>query len=253
MVNVSVVVRCAGRENLFQGVLDRLHQQTIKPSEIIIIMDSWNQEEVIYVNRCLKEYSDSKLITFEHEKFSHPYSTNLGIASSKEELVCITNGHALPISLHWLEDGLTHFEDEDVAGVGGFSYPFETGFCRPLFNLIEVQYKRINGVCSRFSTINCIIRRSRWLEYPFDEGLLKIIPETRRYGGEDYDWPLEMISRGYKILLDQNLSVIHIHEDDPVSEILRNLKDYFVYYRLHRKIKQRARLQKIQLKGKFLT
>ena len=241
MVNVSVVVRCASRENLFHGVLDRLQKQTITPSEIIITMDSWNQEEVAYVKKSLKDYPDSKLITFKHKKFSHPYSVNLGIASTREELVCITNGHALPISLHWLEDGVKHFEDEDVAGVGGFFYPSETGFYRNLFNLIEVQMKRINGVCSRFSTINCIIRRSRWLEYPFDEGLPKIIPETRRFGGEDYDWPLEMISRGYKILLDQSFSVIHIHEDDPVSEIVRNLKNYFIYNRLQGKIKKLER------------
>lgn len=237
MARISVVIRCASREKLFHGVLDRLQHQTIMPSEILIVMDSRNQEEVMYVNRHLKQYPNSKLITFKHEKFSHPYSTNLGIASTKEELVCITNGHAFPISLHWLEDGLKHFKDETVASVGGFFYPSEKGFNRRLYNLIEVQMKRINTV----STINCLIRRSRWQEYPFDENLLRIIPETQRFGGEDYDWTLEMLSRGYRILLDQNFSVIHIHEDDPVLEILRNLRNYFIYKRLCEKIKKLKR------------
>jgi glycosyltransferase involved in cell wall biosynthesis len=241
MEKVSLVVRCASREDLFRGVLNRLQNQSVRPSEILIVMDSQNPEEVMYVNRSLKNYENSKLITFEHKKFSHPYSVNLGIASTSEELICITNGHAFPISLHWLEDGLKHFKDENVAGVGGFFYPSETGFNRTIFNFFEVQMKRISGSCARFSTINCIIRRSRWLEYPFDENLLKIIPETKRLGGEDYDWPLEMQTRGYRILLDKNFSVIHAHEDNPVLEIFRNLKNYFIYKRLQEKIKKLKR------------
>ena len=146
-------------------------------------------------------------------------------------------GHAFPISLHWLEDGLKHFTDEAVASVGGFFYPSEKGFSRRLYNLVEMQMKMVNTV----STINCLIRRSRWQEYPFDENLLRIIPETQRFGGEDYDWTLEMLSRGYRVLLDKNFSVIHIHKDDPVLEILRNLKNYFIYKKLCEKIKKLER------------
>jgi len=235
--SVSVVVRCASREKLFQGVLDRLLHQTVAPSEILIVMDSWSQEEVRFVSIRLEKYSNCKLITFKHEEFSHPYSANLGIASSKEELVCIINGHALPISLRWLEVGLKHFEDEKVAGVGGFFYPSAEGVARRLFNLVEVQMKRIHSM----STINCIIRKSRWEEYPFDENLLGIIPETRKFGGEDYDWTLEMLSRGHRILLDPDFSVIHVHREDIVLEILRNLRNYFIYKRLHQKIKRLER------------
>ena len=236
-MSVSVVVRCATREKLFQGVLDRLLHQTVVPSEILIVMDSWSQEEVRYVSRRLERYSNCRLITFKHEEFSHPFSANLGISYSKEELVCVINGHALPISLRWLEVGLKHFEDENVAGVGGFFYPLAEGFARRLFNLVEVQMKRINWI----STINCIIRKSRWEEYPFDEDLLEIIPETRKLGGEDYDWTLEMLSRGYKILLDPDFSVIHAHREDIVLEILRNLRNYFSYKRLQEKIKRLER------------
>jgi hypothetical protein len=208
---------------------------------MLIVMDSQSPEEVAYVKKHIKDLPEVKLITFHHEKFSHPYSVNLGLAAANEELVCITNGHALPISLQWLEDGLIHFEDENVAGVGGFFYPSDTLALRPPLDLIQAQMAKIAGVYSRFSTINCIIRRSRWREYPFDEALPKVIPETKKFGGEDYDWPLEMISRGYKIVLDPNFSVIHTHRENLAIEILRNLKNYFIYNRLHGKIKSLQR------------
>jgi len=243
-MSVSVVVRCIGREKLFSGVLDRLLHQTVSPSEILVVMDSKSEQETQYVRRRLESYSNAKLLTFKHEDFSHPYSVNLGVASSKEELVCITNAHSLPISLHWLESGLRHFEDKRVAGVSGFFFPSNEGFRKWLFYLVENKM-RITSFC----TINCIIRKSRWKEYPFDEKLLAIIPETKKYGGEDYDWSLEMLARGYKIVLDPDLSVIHTHEKNLMLEICRNVRNYFIYKKLQEKIK---RLKRPRQAFKFL-
>ncbi len=239
-MKVSVVVRCAGREKLFCGVLSSLLGQTISPSEILVVMDSKHEKEVRYVKNRLKDYSNTKLLTFRHEEFSHPYSVNLGMESSREKLVCITNGHSMPMSSHWLEKGLRHFEDEKVAGVSGFFLPSDKGFRKRLFYLVEGQMKRISWI----STINCIIRRIRWEEYPFDENLLNIIPETKKYGGEDYDWTLEMLSRGYEIILDPDFSVIHFHEENIMLEICRNLKSYFIYKELREKIKRLERPRK---------
>jgi len=236
-MTVSVVVRCAGQEKLFSGVLDYLLNQTIVPSEILIVMDSNSEEEINHVRRRLKSFPSSKLLTLEHEDFSHPYSVNLGVASSKQELVCITNGHSLPISLHWLEKGLAYFKDDKVAGVGGFFLPSNKGFAKRLFYLVEGPMGRISWI----STINCIIRKSCWEEYPFDENLLNLIPETKEHGGDDYDWTLEMLSRGYKIVLDPAFSVVHAHEKDIVYEIWRNVRNYFVYKRLREKIKKLKR------------
>ncbi len=234
---VSVVVRCVGQEKLFHGVLDRLTHQTIAPSEIVIVMDASSDAEVKYVSHHLQEYPASKLVTFKHEYFSHPYSVNVGMAFSEEELVCITNGHSFPISLSWLETGVNHFDDNQVAAVSGFFFPSNKGFSKALFYVVEEQMKG----SARFTTMNCIIRRSCWKEYPFDERILDIVPETRKYGGEDYDWTLEMVSRGYKVVMDSEFSIVHIHEKNIVSEMIRNVKNYFIYKNLHGKIRRLAR------------
>lgn len=234
---VSVVVRCAGRERLFANVLEFLLRQTVVPSEILIVMDCDSEEEIRYVSRHLENYPNSRLLTFKHAEFSHPYSVNVGIASSKEELVCITNGHSLPTSLHWLASGVRHFKDEKVAGVGGFFLPSTNRFANSLFYTIEGPMKRITWL----STINCVIRKAMWEEYHFDEELMTLIPETRKYGGDDYDWSLEMLSRGYRIVLDPAFNVIHAHEKDMALEIYRNLRNYFIYKRLREKIKRLRR------------
>lgn len=237
---VSVVVRCVGREKLFSGVLERLLGQTATPSEILVVMDSECEDEVRYVSTQLECYPNCRLITFKHEDFSHPYSVNLGVASSEEELVCITNGHAFPISSQWLEKGLRHFGDKGVAGVSGFFLPSSRGIRNTLFHLVEEKVTRISWI----STINCVIRKSRWKEYPFDENLPNLIQETRKYGGEDYDWTLEMLSRGYKIILDPDFSVIHTHKEDIMLEICRNVRSYFTYKKLQEKIKRLERPRK---------
>jgi GT2 family glycosyltransferase len=236
---VSVVVRCAGPEKLFDGVLTRLQEQTVVPSEIIVVMDSRSRREVESVNEGLQDYPSSTLLPFEHETFSHPYSVNLGVAACREELVCITNGHSMPTSIDWLATGLECFGDERVAGVGGFFLPSNKRLEKGVFYLAERLLAF--SAASRFSTINCIIRRSRWEEYPFDESLPNLIPETKRYGGEDYDWALEMRSRGYKIVLHPRFSVVHAHEENIALEVYRNLRNFLLYWKLSKRIRSLQR------------
>jgi GT2 family glycosyltransferase len=85
------------------------------------------------------------------------------------------------------------------------------------------------------STINCIIRRSLWKAYPFDENLPSLVPETGKYGLEDYDWSKEMMARGYRIVVDPSFSVFHSHVEG-AGELARNTRGYFIYRRIQHKI-----------------
>jgi GT2 family glycosyltransferase len=90
------------------------------------------------------------------------------------------------------------------------------------------------------STINCIIRKSLWKEYPFDENLPRVIPETKEYGSEDYDWSREMAARGFKIVIDPSFTVFHSHYKN-LSELKRNLSNYFVYRKLQQQLNSFSR------------
>lgn len=245
---ISVVIRMRDLESGIYDLFSMLSNQTTKPSQLIIV-DTYSckekQEEITdSLSNMKKEMFENdvqiKLVFLADDEFSHPYSTNLGVHEANNKLVCITNGHSLPISFTWLEDGIRQLRDPNVAAVGGFFYPSGKGLLKRLFYVVESSMKTITWI----STMNCIIRKSVWEEYPFDENLLKLVPETRKYGGEDYDWNLEMISMGYKVVLDPKFSVVHFHEKDFMLEIFRNLKNYLIFKKINKKIKSLERPRK---------
>ena len=244
-LSLSVVIRTRDMEKYFDRLLRSLASQTVQASELIVV-DNYSNEEKrrsfrddfaekarrIFGNHALRV----KLVVLSDAEFSHAYSTNVGLALAENELVCITNAHSLPISTRWLEDGTSHFGDAKVAGVSGFFIPHQEGTA--LKGLDKVVYQLTQRAILRqdwCSTINCIIRKSLWQVYPFDENLPKIIPETRKYGLEDYDWSKEMIARGFRVVVDPMFSVFHSH-GGVLDETARNLKGYFVYREIQQKI-----------------
>jgi len=239
---ISIVVRTRDVENQLDHLFKLLKSQTAQISQLIVV-DNYSNEKKLdemrnFLSRekrdLLKEQVQIKLVLLSNDEFTHQYSTNLGVSQADNELVCIMNAHSFPISSSWLEDGVRHFQDPEVAGISGFFYQSNESFGKKLFYLFEGPLKNIDWI----STINCIIRKSKWKEYPFDENLPRLIPEAKKYGGEDYDWTLEMLSRGYKVILDPKFSVIHSHNRSLLPEILRNLRNYFAYGKLREKIKK---------------
>lgn len=244
-MKISVVIRTRDKEGYLDRLLENLALQTVQASEIIVVNNYSTEEKRRTLENELPEIVRKsfrhkkvrlKLIGLSDNEFSHTYSTNLGVDAAENELVCITNAHSLPISLCWLQDGMKHFEDPRVAGVSGFFIPHREG--NAFGRLDAVMYYFSQKMVLRqdwCSTINCIIRKSFWKIYPFDENLPKIIPETKRYGLEDYDWSKEMTARGLKIIVDPSFSVFHSHGRGP-NEMARNIRGYFVYMRIQQKI-----------------
>jgi len=247
-LKISVVIRTKDKEKYFDSLLENLAQQTVRVSEIIVADNYSSEEQLQSLKRDLegmkrKHFKNGRirLIPFSNDEFSHAYSTNLAVSIAENELVCITNAHSLPTSSCWLQGGVKHFEDPQVAGVSGFFLPHKEaavfGRCDATLYYFSQKISAHPVWCS---TINCIIRKSLWAKYPFDENLPKIIPETKEYGSEDYDWSREMAARGFRIVIDPLFSVFHSHHEK-LDEMSRNLRNYFVYRRLQQKINSFSR------------
>jgi hypothetical protein len=225
-------------------LIEHLAEQTIQPAEMIVV-DNYSSRKKLeilrnglkeVVGKCFPQKIGLKLITLADDEFSHAYSTNLGVNATENELVCITNAHSLPTSAHWLQNGARHFKNPKTAGVGGFFVPHPSESALDKFNAITYFLSQMTFLRqNRFCTINCVIRKSLWKKYPFDENLPKLIPQTRRYGLEDYDWSKEMMARRLKIVMDPSFSVFHSHEKG-FTETLRNVRNYFVFRKIQRKI-----------------
>jgi rhamnosyltransferase len=248
-LKVSVVIRTRNEERYLRKLLHALSLQTFSPDEVTIVNNFSSENSLQSLKRSLGNTSrwlwkagiKVKLINISDEEFSHPYSTNLGVSASENELVCVTNAHTLPLSNSWLEDGVKHFKDSKVACVSGYFSPIEkNNFTRETAMLLYHFSERFFLKTNWCSTVNGIIRKSFWKEYSFDESLPELIPETKRYGLEDYDWSMEMKARGFKVIIEPLFSVYHSHESS-FREVLRNLRNYFVYYRIQRQINRLKR------------
>jgi hypothetical protein len=187
---------------------------------------------------------DVKLVPIVDGEFSYAYSANVGLAAANNELVCMTNGHSLPSSDAWLESGVIHFKDSEVGGVGGYSTPHKSGtFWEKLAYNWWAQLNRISNAYRKdtyFSTTNCILRRSLWEEYPFDEKLPDNVPNAQKFGGEDYDWSVEIMSRGYRIVVEPKFSVYHSH-GETLSQLATK---YITWRRIRKKIRSLKRPRK---------
>ena len=243
-MKISVVIRTRDSERCLGELLENLSLQTVRPSEIVIV-DNFStsenrrmlEERLYSIMYDLKRPIDRlKVIPLSDSEFSHAYSTNLGVEGTENELVCLTNAHSIPTSLRWLQDGLRHLGNPRVAGVTGFFLPHRERKIQDKFEVLMYYFSQKMVLRQDWcSTINCIIRKSLWRLYPFDENLQKLIPETRKYGLEDYDWSKEMVARGYRIVVDPLFSVFHSHEKW-LGELERNTKGYFTYRRIQQKI-----------------
>jgi glycosyltransferase involved in cell wall biosynthesis len=242
---VSILIRTRDIETHLQELLWRLSHQTLPPSELVIVDNFSSKKKLEDMHSLLKwtkkKFFDGKiyvkLVPIRDEEFSHSYSTNVGVSVAIGNLICITNGHSLPFSNTWLESGVTHFKSQKVAGVGGYFIPHKNGTVWE--KLVYNWWKRLNEISKAyikddyFSTINCIIRKSLWEKYPFDEELPREIPHARKFGGEDYDWAIEMLARGYRIVVEPRFNVCHSHQET----LEQLIPKYFVWRQIRKKIR----------------
>jgi len=233
----SVMIRTRDEESRIRDLLRLLSAQTIEPSQLVIVDNFSCREKLQQMKTLLLEAKKElfrneisiKLIPLAKGDFSHPYATNLGLSYSENEFVCITNGHSVPVSQTWIENGLTHFRDPAVVGVSGYFHPFSNAsIWEKLHSSMWARAKSKETTSDNrndlyFSTINCLLRKSVWKEYHFDENLPQMMPASERYGGEDYDWGLEMVARGYKIVVEPKFDVYHSHGESFLTFLSRHV------------------------------
>ncbi len=243
---VSVLVRTRDIEDYFSEFLWKLSGQSLRPSELVIVDNFSSKEKLREMNSLLLRvkrefFGDQiqvKLVPLTDREFSHAYSTNVGVFVADGDLVCITNGHSLPLSNKWLGAGVSHFKDCRVVGVAGYFIPHKDGSVWEKL-AYDFGWKRLNNSSKAylkddfFSTVNCVLRRSSWEEYPFDEKLPDRIPDAREFGGEDYDWALEMLARGYNMIVAPNFNVHHSHKE----RLPQLVSKYIIWRRIRKRIR----------------
>lgn len=210
----SVIIRTKDERKIFKKVLEKLKNQTYQDFEVVQVDDNSKDGTQNLVFKYFPR-ERIKLIKVPKGKFSHPYSSNLGAKASSGKYLVLINGHAIPISDSWLEDGLKNFARfSQVAGVYGIwrALPNSSFWDKLIINIffsLEFFLKRKKQIIRTsfhpglLQTTNAIILKELWQKEYFDE--------TRGMGGEDTAWGMYWINKGYKIILDKKFTVFHSH------------------------------------------
>ena len=207
----SFVIRTYNEERCLNTVLMTLFAQSRLDFEVLLVDSGSTDKTISIANR----YPIRRIIRIPHASFNYAYALNLGIRESWGELIGIISGHSVPISRTWYDDGVAHFSRNDTAAVTGYytSLP-DASVGERLFDLQrggEIIKKRTHY--PYMTNTNSLIRKNLWNEYPFDERVTNgsRMYEFHREGCEDIDWSLEMLSRGWNVILDPLFSVYHSH------------------------------------------
>lgn len=221
-MNATVIIRTKNEGAIFDKVLKQLSNQTYQDFEIIVVDDNSTNGTR---DRIFKYFNKdkAKIVTVPKDKFTHPLSCNLGAKAARGKFLVYINGHSIPVSSTWLDDGLKNFADKKVAGVFAFSLPNPEHnlFIRIVGNFFTRIYHSGKEIYKRtgmgiLGTTNAIIRADLWRKYHFNEAF--------EAGGEDGDWAKHWVDRDYILIQDPKFRVYHSHNWGPIGLFKQYLK-----------------------------
>ena len=197
---ISIIIRSKNEEKWIGRCLDAVINQKVDAKIEVIIVDNNSTDHTVEV---AKRYPIKKCINI--NKFLPGKALNNGIrASSGNYIVCLS-AHCIPEKETWLQTMLGNFiENSNIAGVYGRQLPLS--FTDPVDKrdllIVFGLDKRIQLKDYFFHNANCMIPRSIWEEFTFDEEVINI---------EDRVWGKEVIQAGYKIIYEPEAAVYHHH------------------------------------------
>ena len=234
---ISVVVPSYNSAGTILGTISRLLQQTLPPTEIIVV-DDGSTDSTREVLRPVAEK-----INYLYQPNKGPAAArNFGIKASVGEFIAFTDSDCLP-DKEWLANLMSGFHCKKVAGVGGAVKSIDQSTVGRHIDLARILEPKANesGQVPYLVTCNACFRRTVLLEVGlFDE-------RFHKPGGEEPELCQRITDRGYQFCWRKEAKVLHYHRQT-VFSFLRTLANYGEGLYLHstlrpeRKLKQPLKL-----------
>lgn len=197
----SIVIRAYNEEKhigrLLSGILK---QRGVEPE--IIFVDSGSTD----ATRAIAARYPVRLVEIRPEEFSFGRSLNRGCAAASHEAIVVASAHVYPVYPDWLERLLSALEQPGAAVV----YGKQRGNASTRFSEHQVFSKwfpdssNANQGHPFCNNANAAIRKSLWLQRPYDETLPAL---------EDLEWATWAVRQGYRVVYVAEAEVIHVHEE----------------------------------------
>ena len=113
---VSIIIRTRNEERWINLCLSAVFNQSYRDFEVILV-DNESTDKTIEKAKAF----DVKVISI--KDFLPGEAINLGIRSSKGDIIVCLSGHCIPVNEKWLKNLISNFDDSKVAGVYGRQQP----------------------------------------------------------------------------------------------------------------------------------
>lgn len=196
---LSALVRCRDEVHGVGALLDALRAQTINDSLEIVVIDSGSRDGTIDEVRT----RGIEPIQITAGEFTYGRALNLAAARARAPLCVAISAHARPLDDGWAARMVSAFDDQRVACAFGERVgPDLEPLVAPLLqDLAHAHAHPFYG----YSNSSGGFRRDLWEQRPFDEQLA---------ASEDREWAWYWLQRGWLVLLDPALAVLHSHADE---------------------------------------
>ncbi len=211
----SIIVRAKNEEALLGETLGRLHSQSFREHEIIVV-DSGSTDRTLQIAR---SFPSVRLIEIRPEEFTFGRALNIGCRHSRGEFLVFLSAHALPGTERWLASLLGHFADERVVGVWGAqkNRPIDVRTPKVVRQDLEMY---LGNIHFGFNNGNGAMRKAIWEKYPINEELP---------GSEDKEWAHRVLSDGHLLVHESEAFVLHRHDDSIRQAWWRSHREHLGY------------------------
>lgn len=201
--SVSIIIPAFNAEKTIPACLDALLNQTIHPSEIIVV-DDGSTDDTFHV---LETYSLVKVISQKNQ--GPAKARNAGAYAAKSDIILFLDSDCVP-EKNWMEEMLQPFDDEKVVGVQGSYKTRQTSLVARFDQLdIEYRYERMKRakVLDWIGSYSAAYRRKIFLsEGGFDETFPKA-------SGEDAEFSYRLSKKGHRLVFAPLAIVYHTHPE----------------------------------------
>ena len=211
--SVSIIIRCFNEERHIGTLLDQIFRQSVRDPQVIVVDSGSTDGTLEIVSRF-----PVQLVRVSPSKFTFGYSLNQGCRRATGTYLVFASAHVVPCGADWLRQLIDPFGDPRVALV----YGRQVGDGRTRFSehqLFASQYPARSNANQQIpfcNNANAAIRRSLWLEHPYDEMLS---------GLEDLAWGKWAVERGHRIAYNADAAIVHIHEESPAQIRRRHMRE----------------------------
>jgi len=197
----SIVIRSFNEEQHIGRLLTGILEQTVRDVEIVLVDSGSTDATVAIASRF-----PVRILHIDPTDFSFGRSLNLGCSAVTREHIVIASAHVYPIYPDWLELLLGPFADPKV----GLTYGKQRGTGashyseRQIFQAWFPETSNRDQAHPFCNNANAAIRRSLWLQHPYDEDLS---------GLEDVEWASWATRQGHKLVYEASAEVVHVHSE----------------------------------------